>query len=254
MFDGFFDGNPFLHPEHAGGARGVRPMLIEDVPWHEDWFVIALMVLTILTIFSAYYSWSTLKEEGQRLLFGTLGNDRTSAAEGGFETTHTLFHTLLLCLTGGLACLWHYIEVQHITLWHVSGLEAWLLLSTGWLSYFVLKAVAQEFVNWIFFDRTGRSEWRRTQSFAISAEALTIFPVVIISVGLCHSAKLLAAALILPVVVGKAILCIRAKQIFFPKKYGYLHLFAYLCTLEAAPLYFTVRLYAKITQYLIVNF
>lgn len=253
MFDGFFDGNPFLHPELTGGTRGTRPVLIENAPWHEDWFVAALMALCILHIFSAYNSWPALKTEGQRLVFGTLGNDRNATAEGNLAGNHTLFHTILLCLAGGLACLWYYVEVRHITLWHVSGLETWLMLSTGWLMYFMLKAAAQEFVNWIFFDRTQRAEWRRTQCFTISTEALTLFPIVIIFVSMGQNSKWLVVAIILLTVTGKIILLVRAKQLFFPKMYGYFHLFAYLCTLEVAPLAFIVRLYAKITEHLIVN-
>ena len=105
-----------------------------------------------------------------------------------------------------------------------------------WLAYFLTKRLLYDFINWIFFRREKIFTWGRAYTFLLSAESMLFLLLALVVVYLPVSSEMVQIIALVPILFVKIILLFKIYQIFFPKKYGTLHLFVYFCTLELMPL------------------
>ncbi len=112
-----------------------------------------------------------------------------------------------------------------------------LLLCLGAvIGYYLIRWILYCFVNWVFFERRQRKQWLSGFGLLMVYESVLCF--VLMCCFVFYHVPMYWATLTLTLCYGImrfwVLLC--TKRIFFPKFYGFLHLIAYLCTLEILPL------------------
>lgn len=104
------------------------------------------------------------------------------------------------------------------------------------VGYYLLRYLLYSFVNWVFFERSERKLWM--SGFVLLSIMETTLAYVLMCAAMFFHLKLQEVGISIAICYGiLRFLCIAyTKRIFFPEFYGFLHLIAYLCTLEIVPL------------------
>ena len=113
-----------------------------------------------------------------------------------------------------------------------------------WLSYFLVKRLASNFVNWIFFRREKIFTFQRAYTFFYATGALLFLVWAVVVVYLPIPLKEMLLVTLGLVFLVKILILFKTYQLFFPKLYGTLHLIVYFCTLELMPLLVLVQFLA----------
>lgn len=120
-------------------------------------------------------------------------------------------------------------------------------------AYHLLRRMLYAFVNWIFFEPRQRRQWSDAFGFLLVLEGA----IMLLIFGFALQSDWNFENTLLVAVVGlgvlRFLLLYNSFRIFFPKFYGVLHLFAYLCTLELIPLFFLWKILSFLSENLIVK-
>ena len=109
------------------------------------------------------------------------------------------------------------------------------LFATVLLMY-LLKQGLYRMVNWVFFDKAHITVWQHGYADWVLLSGLLMYLVCVVAVFFDLCSRGMAILLVSYLVVSEICLFFKAFRIFLAKKYGGLHLFVYLCTLEIIPL------------------
>ena len=165
----------------------------------------------------------------------------------GLEFTH-LFLGLQLSLLVALlfysyaqACLpLHAITFNHLILLGVYALVTFLML--------VVKQCLFSFVHSVFFTPSQRRQWYRDASLLFAIESLLLFPLALLSVYFDLPYQTAGLLLLFLLLFVKILFLFKCFDAFFAKFYGVLHLFAYLCALEIAPIVLLWTILVELTH------
>ena len=165
----------------------------------------------------------------------------------GLEPTH-LFLGLQLSLLVALlfysyaqACLpLHAITFNHLILLGVYALVTFLML--------VAKQCLYSFVHSVFFTSSQRRQWYRDASLLFAIESLLLFPLALLSVYFDLPYQTAGLLLLFLLLFVKILFLFKCFDAFFAKFYGVLHLFAYLCALEIAPIVLLWTILVELTH------
>ena len=111
-----------------------------------------------------------------------------------------------------------------------------LAFFVGALLVYLLKQGVYRAVNWVFFDKVHIAAWQRSYADWVLLSGLLMYLVCVVAVFFDLCSRGVAILLVVYLVVSEICLFFNAFRIFLAKKYGGLHLFVYLCTLEIIPL------------------
>ena len=113
----------------------------------------------------------------------------------------------------------------------------WLILSSLSVAlYLGLKIVLYIIVNTFLYTRQQTNAWNKAYTDVFMFFGLGTFVIAVCGIFFEMSTPLFMTCLILLLVTIETTLMFKAFHIFFAKKYGYLQLIVYLCTLEWIPL------------------
>ena len=165
----------------------------------------------------------------------------------GREFTH-LFLGLQLSLLVALlfysyaqACLpLHAITFNHLILLGIYALVTFLIL--------VAKQCLYSFVHSVFFTPAQRRQWYRDASLLFAIESLLLFPLALLSVYFDLPYQTAGVLLLFLLLFVKILFLFKCFDAFFSKFYGVLHLFAYLCALEIAPIVLLWTILVELTH------
>ncbi len=192
----------------------------------------SFLVLTLVIALSRKY----LTEQLRNFFIPTNNQDTAKAVRKPSETYTPLATSLTLCATNGL--LLFAITNNHYNI-QAGLLSPTLILAlclASFAVYHLLRWVLYRFINWIFFSKTDRSYWNTGYSFLLTAEGLLFYLVTLVALNTGWDIKTTAICTVSLYGFTRILLLYHSFRIFFPKSYGFLHLFAYLCTLELIPL------------------
>lgn len=190
-----------------------------------------VVVVLVLTLCSKYF-----KEQMKDFFLPTNNQEALTAVKKPSATYTPWIMSAILCTCDGLllfavANQHYYVQAGYIP----SGVLLGLCVGCFFV-YNLLRWILYSFVNWIFFAKVEKRSWNSGFSFLLTLEGLLGFLVVIMAVNMGWDDKTIAIALVSVYVLMRILLLYHSFRIFFPKLYGLLHLFAYLCTLELIPL------------------
>ena len=156
--------------------------------------------------------------------------------EEGWETAVKVF--LLTCvsmLSIITLCLHGMVEEQELQepaemIYKLYGM-AFLAL----MVFLYAKVGVYQLVNWTFFDSESSSVWMKGYLFITAMTAFLFYPVAMLDVfsGLSH--ELFTACAILVVILYESLLFYKLTINFRAKKYGYVFIILYFCSVELLP-------------------
>ncbi len=233
--NGFFQGNPLLHARQPIQSIGVPADLLPQQLWQFDWATGILLLCFVLLTCVVSYSHKAIGHQC-RIFFFPPQSSLSGQPQARIEPHFVLLSYLSLSLSAGLM---YFAFVQKHTdffLLGISPFTLYLLYVGCVICYFLVKYLCSKFINYVFFTEAQRERWRDVTALAICTEAIGAF---VLSLAFTFSAEPPAHLLIVAlggVILLKSLLAFKCLTIFFNHIYLFLHLFAYLCTLEIAPL------------------
>ena len=250
---GFFKGNALLHPELTVKPQGMptepasHTMLDNTV---NSTIVLCFVLMSVII----HRIHGFLAHQLHNFFMPTnnkSGNtDATITIGGGYM----MLVSIVLCATLSLLFL-HCVQERYNLF--LCPFPRYVLpgIYIGITALFLLaKRALSGFINWIFFDKTSRQEWRLSYNFLLVMETASLLTLTAVAT-FTHMASdvVLTSAL---VIIGafKLTLLYKTYTTFLFKIYGFLHLLSYLCALEIIPLLALWVICTGITEHLTVTF
>jgi hypothetical protein len=104
------------------------------------------------------------------------------------------------------------------------------------IAAYLLKQGVYKIVNWVFFDKTHMVVWQNSYAEWIQLSGLSMYAICTATIFLDLCTSVMTILLVAHLILTEICLFFKGFRIFLAKKYGGLHLFLYLCTLEIIPL------------------
>lgn len=252
--EGFFNGNPILHPELP-----FRSMWCDTVPIpyrlsQDDIVTGGLLLGFFILICIVNQARRQLVQQTKDFFFAPKERSGPFDKETSIEIYSRFSAVFLLCLTGGLMAF-TYVRSHFDLFLDLQSIALMLGIYIGcFVLYFIVKRVLNRFINWIFFPKSQQKLWTDSCSYLISVESILFFPLVLTFVYLDFSFEQGMWMFLVVLFAAKLLLAFKALKIFFPKSYGLFHLFAYLCALELMPILALWKSLAFITNSLMVKY
>ena len=252
--EGFFKGNPVLHPELPYRSQGRSAVPIPYMLSHDDLVTSSLLLCFLILVYVINKTRRQLAQQTKNFFFIPKENSGLFAVETAIESRARLFIVFQLCLMGGLLSFTYAQYSLDLFLGQVSPRILLCIYIGSFMAYFILKRIMNAFVNWIFFPKSQQKLWNDSYSYLIFVESLAFFPLALIFVYFNLPFEKGIWMFLFLLLIVKMLLAFKTLRIFFPKSYGLFHLFAYLCALELMPMFALWRLLAFITDSLIVKY
>lgn len=232
----YFAGDTLLHAEVPGHTYGFQAIAVPFRLRHDGWTGLLLAACLLLAAVLLRRFRGKFGDLLRTTFLPAPGKEEIPVNNDPLRYSTRLVAVGLLSLTATAVC---FVCTQHDAGFFLFPETPYLLLAAClalWVAYFLVKRLTSGFVNWIFFRREKIVTWTRAYTFILAMEALSSLPIALIAVFLPVSPDTVLLIALVMVTLVKIILLFKARKIFFPKLYGVLHLFAYLCTLELMPL------------------
>lgn len=240
-FHSFFEQlHPYGRPFHHSFMQS---------PWAMGGVLLAFIMLTCLFAWYKKY----LKEQIRDFFMPTNNQQGLTAIKTNAESYAPLLLVVTTCLTNGLLLFgfidqWFALDLG--ILHHTAVLGICIAV---FAAYNLVRWILYSFVNWIFFNVNMRKSWKEGFSLLSVLESLAMLPIFIVCMNLDWDLQKMAILLLVTYTILRFLLLYHSFRIFFPKMYGILHLFAYLCTLESVPLAILWASFKLISAILIVK-
>ena len=134
----------------------------------------------------------------------------------------------------------------------VLGIPYWIF-AAGYvvlMSFIYIKAWLYTLVNWTFFDYESSKKWITGYMFLTSLMAYLIFPLSVIVVLVEDSREIVTFCFAILFIIYELLLFFKLIVNFETKKYGYLLIFLYFCSVELIP----TLIMSRITIWVIDSF
>ena len=218
-----------------GGAYGMYAERLPAALHRNDGVTAVLLCCFALTMLLIRSSRQRLR---QRLKDFFVPSSTPTTALPDDESSEFVHLFLGLQLSLLVAVLFSFYAEAHLPLVSISLRPLQLLGIYALVTFIilVLKQALYALVHSVFFTPSQRRLWRRRFALLFAAESLLLLPIALLSVYFdltTHSAAILVAILLIFI---KFLFTLKCFEAFFPKFYGILHLIAYLCALEIAPI------------------
>ena len=254
QYSGYFSDNPELHMELPYRTWGESATPLPYQLWRDDLVTGSLILCMAMLVYAFNKTRKQLIQQTKNLLSAPREHTGLFAVETGYEVQARILIILILSLLGGLA-MFAYAQYRFRT--QLEQLSPHWLLGIYVTSFAVMlfaKRILTSFVNWIFFPKSQQKLWSDNISYLISIETIFFFPLLLTFVYFDLSFVKTIWIFLFILLIFKFILSFKVYYIFFAKKHGIFHLFAYLCALELMPLLALWKLLALVTEGLIVKY
>lgn len=215
--------HPYGRPLHHDFMRS---------PWAMGGLLLAFIVLTCLLAWYKNY----LKEQLRDFFMPTNNQQGLTAVKTQAELYAPFLLVVTSCLTSGLL-LFGFVDQWFALDLGILHHSVVLAICIGvFTTYNLVRWMLYSFVNWIFFNPASRKSWKEGFSLLSTLESFALLPITIACINLGWDMKIVTIIILVTYTLLRFLLLYHSFRIFFPKTYGIVHLFAYLCTLETLPL------------------
>ena len=158
------------------------------------------------------------------------------------------------CLVVAIAFYYHIIHGRDDGWWVLSKHGVLGVCILGVVAYFLFKAVAYQFVNWVFFGVKKIEQWNKSLLFLTAMEGVAMTPFVLLMLygGLPLQTTLISLAIVALLV--KIFTFYKCYLIFFRRIGAFLQIILYFCALELIPLVVLVGLMVTFSKNLEIKF
>jgi hypothetical protein len=251
---GFFQGNPLLHPELEVRPRGIQTDPIPHHPRQDNIISTLLILCFVLMSFVIHSTRRFLSHQSHEFFQSSEHKDNHIDPNMAIGIWSTILVYILLGLTG---CILFFYYAQNNFNLFLCDMPSHRLLGIYFvifMLFFVARKALSSFINWIFFDKTSRQEWRLSYNFLLVYETSALLACTAIGVYINCSAEVLIYSVFAIIALFKITLLYKAYKTFSFKIYGFMHLLSYLCALEIIPLMALGVLLMNVTDSLITKF
>lgn len=251
---GFFSGNPLLHHELAARPCGF-PM--EAVPYSvQNDNVIGTVVILCVFLMAILMrrTRSFVSQQANGFFHSPAHKDAHNEANTSMGVPTVALMHLLLAVAGSLLVFYHVNATRNLFLCRISPYGLAVAYAGIFSLFFVLRNALSSFINWIFFDKTSRRQWRSTYNFLLLSETWLLFPLISAGIYLAVPPDTVLLMAVAVIVLFRLVLLYKTFTTFLLKIYCILHLLSYLCALEIIPMLVLWEILNGITDSLIITF
>lgn len=249
---GYFQDEPLLHTEVP-----FRYSNWEAEPHNNQlWLNSIVSLVTFCTILFATLLYLRIHKRYLKMtkvfFYPTANLSAAEAEESIVSAQETTLVSAILSILGGIAA-YSFWEVRHTFFLPTSPLLFIAIYTALSGVFFLTRKLLYVFVNWVFFTPEQITLWRRAYSYILVTETIfyTATVALIVYYGTSEEVSIFLATTVF--VLTRLLLFYKGYRIFFGKIYGFLHLFVYLCTLEAMTLLIMLNFLAFLTDTFIVK-
>lgn len=198
----------------------------------DDWLMGGALVMCLILSVVLYRNRDTFLYRVKEFL----SSKRSYSAENVNEHTNQAYSILLLTSVGALslsAMLFSYLA-KKVGFYEVLGIPYWLLVGgyTVFMLFVYVKAWIYQIVNWTFFDHESNVKWMSGYLILTSFLAYLIFPLALVDILVEGSREIVIWGMIFVFFLYELMLLFKLFVNFESKKYGYLLIFLYFCSVE----------------------
>ena len=220
---------------------------------NDDYMVAGMVLMFLLLAVVVYKSRVALLYR----LKSFFTEKRVYIEENVKENSLEMFHVFLLLVVS--ACSLSVIFFDDIMEWNgfvsVTGIPYWFF-AVGFvacLCFIYLKAGVYSIVNWTFFDTDSSKRWMTGYFLVTSLTAFFFYLIAVLDVFSDLAHEIVIGGAILVVILYEVLLFYKLIVNFRARKYGYMFIFLYFCSVELLPTLVFGHLAVWITDSFIVK-
>ncbi|MCR5820269.1 MAG: DUF4271 domain-containing protein [Bacteroidaceae bacterium] len=194
-----------------------------------------ILLCFILLVFVVRYANNNIKDNLKDFFFPTRSKPKAPANATIDSVIAHIASVFIISATISIC----YLIVTHIadTFLSFSKIHIIIAASLSVLIIFIyFRMIVCRWVHWVFFSKDQRVEWNKHFYLLLIMESLLLFPFSLLILYGSLPIQEVALSTIIVLILLKIIFIFKVKTIFFPRFYGSLYLFIYLCALEGLPL------------------
>lgn len=231
--------------ERYTGSMGHEGELLETTLLQDDLLIVVLLISFALVTYALVHSGKYLREQMRLFFFPLRQGGRSATSNVSALVEHRPHRPLLLvtCMVSASACMLYFDDGFYYT--YTSPFQPIVyttVLFFFWLAYVLVRRLAHSLVGSIFFSRAACRQWLVAYRMVAVAEGLAFFLLALILACAELPRDYIPWLFVGTILLAKLLLFIKAKSIFFSHWYGFLHNLLYLCTLEMAPLFISLKI------------
>ena len=202
---------------------------------NDDYIVAGMAVMFFILAMILYRSRNVLLYR-LKDFFTTKRTYTDDDAEGNSDEAIHVF--LLISISAlSLSCILLGGPISLSSFLPVTGVPYWLF-GAGFvvsMAFIYLKAWLYALVNWTFFDNDSSQRWLKGYLLITALTAFLFYPLALLGVFAHISREIVIESAILVVILYELMLFYKLTANFRVKKYGYMLIFLYFCTVELLP-------------------
>lgn len=202
---------------------------------NDDWLVggIALLFFIMATIL--YHSRKLVISHLKDFFSTTRQYSDENINESSSDISNAYFLTVISAVSISLV---YFDYMNHEFQFNPAlGIPYWIL-GVGFVLSMVFiyaKAWIYVLVNWVFFDSESSKKWMSGYFLLTALTAFFLFPISLVNIFFDNSFKIVTVCVILVALVYEILLFFKLLVNFKTRKYGYLLIFLYFCSVEVIP-------------------
>lgn len=251
---GYFQGNDLLHPELEVQPHGIQP---ESVTYHptQDSIISSLLIFCfVLMSFVIHAIRRFLSQQSYEFFQTSTHKDNHTDPNMAIGPWYAALIYLLLGLIGSVLFFYYAQSNYNLFLCNIPSFCLLGIYISIFTFFFAVRKALSSFINWIFFDKTSRQEWKHSYNFLLAYETATLLACTAIGLYInCSPENLLYSAFAV-IAIFKITLLYKTYKTFSFKIYGFMHLLSYLCGLEIIPLMALGVVLVNVTDSLIIKY
>lgn len=201
-----------------------------------DDVVIACLIFMFCIMASIFFKGRTMLKHRLKDFFTS---KRQYNEEHISDNSSEVIHVFTLIFIGALSLSLAFFNdlTKQYGLNKVADVPYWLIVAGGvaGLLFVYLKVAVYGVVNWVFFNSELNQRWLSNYFTITSLTAFFFYPIALVDIFSNNSHGIATASTILVVILYEILLFYRLFSNFKLKKYGYLLIFLYFCSVELLP-------------------
>jgi hypothetical protein len=250
--ENFFSEKPYYHPEIIGGRQGIAG---DPVPYTvaSDNFMTSVMIICLIGTATAISASSGFFLRRIKDFFRPEHSHNSDFTETSNEIRIQLFLAVETCLL--LAILFIFYLKSYVADTFTTGQHQMIGIFTGaFASFFIIKALLQALIGWVFFDKKKNRQWMNYTLFLVSGLGLLLLPAALVQSFFNLNEQISLIYLLSAVILYYLMSFYKQYHIFFIQKRIITGFILYLCALELIPLSSMWTVLMTISEYLKINF
>ena len=250
--ESFFSKDSLFHPELPGGRLGVAG---DPVPYTivGDNFIASLLIGCFILAMIAFANLRQFIVHQAKNFFYVPREESFTISETSNALRFQLFLVLQTCL---LSSILYFFYTRHLA-GDTFNIENYQMIGVyaGIIAvYFLVKAIAYWTCGLVFFEKKKNGQWIKAFLFMISAEGVSLFPLVMLQTYFDLSTESVLIYVSIVIILFKLLSFYKTYTIFFHRSGAFLQIILYFCALEIIPLLALWGVLTMINSYLKINF